>query len=190
MKEPAMSSVAALSQPVTRYSVAGLTPLNNADSIITFDDTLSQIELPAEPTAEERAAQIARQNQIELLAVFQVNGKIIGNVLENGWSRMESNADGMNTGAIWDDITNLGLTGRDAAEYLTERLADQLSQRYPGLEVITFDDAQAPTNGDYQQQVADGGTFSTQPLRSNYTQTQAQISYDLFSALFLQDREA
>nr|WP_320116712.1 hypothetical protein [uncultured Desulfuromonas sp.] len=185
-----MSSVSAASFSSTRLSVADLTPLNLSANLITFDEALSNIQLPAEPTADEIAAQLARQNQMELLAVFQSNGKIIGNVLENGWSRMESNADGTGTGSIWDDITDLGLTGRDAAEYLTQRLADQLRQRYPDLEVISFDGTQAPTSGDYQQQVAAGKTFSAQMPSAEIAQHQAQTSYDLFSALFLQDRNA
>ncbi|EAT15491.1 hypothetical protein HTZ97_14965 [Desulfuromonas acetoxidans] len=182
-----MSSVSASSLSFTRLSVADLTPLNDFDSIIKFDDALSNIQLPAERTSEEIAAQIARQNEMKLFAVFQSNGKIVGNVLENGWSRMESNADGRGTGSIWDDISQFGLTGRDAAEYLTQRLADQLRERYPDLEVLSFDAAQAPTSGDYQHQLAAGKTFSAQIPTVDVAHHQAQTSYDLFSALFLQD---
>jgi len=186
-----MSSVSSFLSP-TRFSVADLTPLTPPAGALKFDDSLAKIELPAEPTAQERAEQIARQNQTKLFAVFQSNGKIVGNVLENGWSRMESNADGRGAGSIWDDISQLGLSGRDAAEYLTERLAEQLRQRYPDLEILSFDGAQAPTSGDYQQQVLAGKTFSAQMPMPNvdFAQSRAQSSYDLFSALFLQDYDA
>jgi len=70
---------------------------------------------------------------------------------------------------------------------LTERLADQLRQRYPDLEVMSFDGAEAPTSGDYQHQVAAGKTFSAQTPTADVAHHQAQTSYDLFSALFLQD---
>ena len=186
-----MSSLSSLSVAPARFSVADLTPLAIPANALKFDDTLDSIQLPVERSPQEIAAQIERQNQTKLLAVFQSNGKIIGNVLENGWSRMESNADGRSAGAIWDEISQFGLSGRDAAEYLTQRLADQLRQRYPDLEVVSFDAAQAPTSGDYQQQVAAGGMFSPRTFYGNDGQSlQAQASYDLFSALFLRDNHA
>ena len=182
-----MSSVSDSSSSISRLSVADLTPLNIPDSMLKFDEMLSHVHFPVEKNSEEIVAQFERQNQIKLFAVFQSNGKIIGNVLENGWSRMESILDGKGTGSIWDDISQLGFSGRDAAEYLTERLADQLRQRYPDLEVMSFDGAEAPTSGDYQHQVAAGKTFSAQTPTADVAHHQAQTSYDLFSALFLQD---
>lgn len=76
-------------------------------------------------------------------------------------------------------------------EYLTQRLSERLQQRYPNLEVITFDAAQTITSGDYQQKVLVGERFSTQnsAVRAgqHLHQKQAQVSYDVFKSLFLND---
>lgn len=166
-----MTSVTATAQPPLSFNIKELQPLNVGEPQ-KFDFDLP--ELPQPPTAEEKAAQLAWQEQLKVHTVFQVNGKVIGNVLENGWAESQ-NSDSFPRN-MSDDPT-----------LRSQQIAEHLKKSYPNLEVITFDKATAPSNKDYRQHVLSGEPFrladyTTSPL-STHTAKEA-MSYDMFKLFF------
>ena len=179
-----MSSVADSVNSSRRVNLAELIPLKGELKKVPFEE---MPQLLPEPTQAELDAQLAKQNQIKVHAVFQVNGKIIGNVLENGWTEFQKNADAPHDSTIWDNATKRGLSGAGAADYLTEKITAHLRQRYPGLQVITFDSASAPTSGEYHERVLSGGSFNKSCIATAGNRLNSSLSYDAFKSLFLQE---
>lgn len=169
-----MSSVTSTAQVPLSFNVKDLQPLNlGKPQKFNFDLP----ELPQPPTAAERAAQLAKQDQLKVHTVFQANGKIIGNVLENGWAESRNGVSFPRN--LSDDPT-----------LRSQQIADHLHKSYPDLEVITFDKMAAPTSKDYQQHVLSGNLFSSGDFTANSVSDhspKAAMSYDIFKALFLDE---
>ena len=136
-------------------------------------------KLPEPPSQVVLDTQIAIQKQRKVHSVFQVDGKIIGNVVIGGGTET-------NNGATIS--SRLGQNLSSNPEIRSQQVAEYLQNKYPGLEVITFDNGSAPTIKEYHERLLSGGTFSSRSDDVNSDvlgQSKSAWDYDLFRNSFI-----
>lgn len=103
----------------------------------------------AEPSAEETAAGIARQNRVKAHTIFEVNGKAIGAHFQDGFTTFQSGfaADAVNEAKA--QAARLGYDGEAGADFVARAIVQALEARFGSqVQARAYDAAQSPTRGE------------------------------------------
>ncbi|MGE4295791.1 MAG: hypothetical protein AB7E49_08835 [Campylobacterales bacterium] len=102
-----------------------------------------------EPSAEETAAGIARQNRVKAHMVFEVNGRVIGVHFQDGFTTFQSGFAAEAVNEAKAQAARLGYDGEAGADFVAQAITQALKTRFGSqVQARAYDAAQAPTRGE------------------------------------------
>lgn len=101
-----------------------------------------------EEQAQKHAAQIAKQNAVEVHSIYRANGRVIAVLGRTGGTTTASNADGGVVIEAMKEAEARGLTGEALNDYIADRLTEALKAKYgASLRIEQFEPGTGPNMG-------------------------------------------
>ena len=133
----------------------------------TKDLMVRQKERLAAELAYNPQEQLAAQNAAEVSTAFRLNGKLVGTISEQGFTRT-----GINDNGAFDraqaQADARGLTGEKRTTFVGEQVSAELQARYgSSLEVINYPEGQRPTSGEMHSEMFGGSSSQYEGMSSD-----------------------